>query len=178
VINLAAKSKYRLLGKNNGVWVGDRLLIFTVYLIIQMNVQFGLSPLFRLHDHFPALSQESSGCYWKGSAIRHIWCYERTWCGFKACITVRVCAHSASPRQPHAWHKADRHRRTESQLQKHGFSFSYFFFLNQSMGGGRKIPFKTHSKFQLWVPKQEMTGGGGWGKKRWRRKFFYSGLYF
>lgn len=27
-----------------------RLLVFTVYLIIQMNVQFGLSPLFRLHE--------------------------------------------------------------------------------------------------------------------------------
>lgn len=24
------------------------------------------------------------------------------WCSFKACLTVRVCAHSASPRQPHA----------------------------------------------------------------------------
>lgn len=73
------------------------------------------------------------------------------WCSFKACLTVRVCAHSASPRQPHAWHKADRHCRTESLLQKQALFLKkkkkLEFFSNEGMGGGRKIPFKTHSKF-------------------------------
>lgn len=90
-------------------------------------MQLGLSPLFEQRDHFPTGSQESSGCYWNRSVIRHIWCSECTWCNFKACLTVWVCAHSASPRQPHAWHKADRHCRTESLLQKQAFNFIFFF---------------------------------------------------
>lgn len=53
MINLAAKSKYRLLGKNNGVWVGDRLLIFTVYLIIQWMCNLASPPFSACMTTFP-----------------------------------------------------------------------------------------------------------------------------
>lgn len=121
----------------------------------------------RVHDHFgPA----SSGCCRMHGVILRVWCSECTWGNFKTCITVRVCVYSASHRQLESWHKADRHHRTESHLQKQGF----YFFLNQGMG--KKNPIQNPSEFQtLGVQAGNEVRRGN---KEKRRKFFKSQLYF
>lgn len=165
-INLIAKSKYRLLRWENPP--NQRQWCFRMW---------QPSPIYCLPCYPNACAaaggparQGGSGCQTQRDL--HMRCSECTWGNFKPCITPRVCMYSASHRQPQSWHKADRHRSTESQPQKQRFLFC---FLNEGMGK-KKIPFKNPSEFQTSGVRAGNEGRRGNEGKR--RKFFESGLYF
>lgn len=101
------------------------------------------------------------GCGCQPQCDLHMRCSQCTWGNFKTCITPRVCMCSASHRQPKSWHKADRHRSTESQPQKQGGFFFIFFFLMKAWEKKKKSHSKTLLSFRLWVSEQEMREGGG-----------------
>lgn len=150
-INLIAKSKYRLLRRENPP--NQRQWCFRMW---------QPSPIYCLPRYPNACAaaggparQGGSGCQTQSDL--HMRCSECTWGNFKPCITPRVCMYSASHRQPKSWHKADRHRSTESQPQKQRFLFC---FLNEGMGK-KKSHSKTLLSFRLRVSEQEMRGGGG-----------------
>lgn len=115
------------------------------------------------------------GCGCQPQCDLHMRCSQCTWGNFKTCITPRVCMCSASHRQPKSWHKADRHRSTESQPQKQG-GFFIFFFLNEGMGKKKKNPIQK----PFWVsdfgcPSRKWGKEGEWGEKEkvlWVRVIF------
>lgn len=108
------------------------------------------------HSSLHGLGQRSFSWSWKRSTIPHNGFWQCTWCDFKFCTTVWVCAHSNSHRQANAWQEANRHHKTESQLQKRG---------NFYKGLGKICSiYKPSAVSNFWYP----------NRKQWKRVLYFS----